>query len=130
MSTSSRRPATFKLGDPHVVVLSPDDEAGRPPRGTVQVRPEPEAPPPAVLPDQAMIAPRAGLPWGTLFWTSLGGLVLLALGLGVSNLVQDLFSRSQGLGFVGLAFAALFVVALIAIIGREIVVLSRLAAIE
>ncbi|MGO9359745.1 MAG: YcjF family protein [Xanthobacteraceae bacterium] len=130
MSTSPRRPATFKLDDPHVVVLSPDDEAGRPARGTVQVRPEPEAPPPAVLPDQAVIAPRAGLPWGALFWTSLGGLVLLALGLGVSNLVQDLFSRSQGLGFVGLAFAALFVAALIAIFGREIIGLSRLATIE
>jgi putative membrane protein len=130
MSPSSRRPATFKLDDPHVVMLSPDDDAGRPARGTVQVRPEPEPAPPAVVLEQSLIAPRRGLRWGALFWTSLGGLVLLALGLGVSNLVQDLFSRSEGLGFLGLAFAALLVVALIAIIGSEIVGLSRLATIE
>ncbi|MDR3468770.1 MAG: TIGR01620 family protein [Xanthobacteraceae bacterium] len=128
--TTPRKPATFKLDDPHVVVLSGEDEAARPARGTVQVRPEPEPALPTVAPDQALAPMRPGLPWGLLFWTSLGGLVLLALGLGVSNLVEDLFNRSQGLGFVGAGFAALFVVALIAIIAREIIGLSRLATIE
>jgi len=128
--SSSRKPATFKLDDPHVVVLSPEDEATRPARGTVQVLPEPEPLPPAVLPDRPLAPMRPGLPWGALFFGSLGGLMLLALGLGVSNLVEDLFSRSQSLGFVGVAFAALLVVALIAIIGREIIGLSRLATIE
>jgi putative membrane protein len=130
MSSSPRRPATFKLDDPHVVVLGPDAEATRPSRGTVQVRPEPEPAPPPVPLDLAVVAPRSGLPWGALFWIALTGLVLLGLGLGVSNLVQDLFNRSQGLGFVGVACAALLVVALVAIIGREIIGLSRLATIE
>lgn len=129
MSTS-RKPATFKLDDPHVVVLAPEEEAGRPARGTVQIRPEPEPMPPAVLPNQPLLPIRPGLPWGALFWTSLGGLVLLALGLGISNLVEDLFNRSQGLGFVGVALVALFAVALTAIIGREVIGLSRLATIE
>jgi putative membrane protein len=128
--TTPRKPATFKLDDPHVVVLTGEDEAARPARGTVQVRPEPEPALPTVQPDQALAPMRPGLPWGLLFWTSLGGLVLLALGLGVSNLVEDLFNRSQGLGLVGAGFAALFVVALIAIIAREIIGLSRLATIE
>jgi len=128
--TSPRKPATFKLDDPHVVVLSPESEATRPARGTVQVRPEPEPALPVALPDQPLAPARPGLPWGAVFWTALGGLVLLALGLGVGNLVEDLFSRSQGLGFVGLAFALLLAVALIAIIGREIIALSRLATIE
>ena len=41
-----RRPATFKLGDPGVIVMDPDD-AGRPARGTVQITPEAD---PAQLP--------------------------------------------------------------------------------
>jgi putative membrane protein len=124
-----RKPATFKLDDPQVVVLSADDDAGRPGRGTVQVRPEPEPSLPAVI-DQAVITPRAGAPWGKLFWTSLGGIVILALGLGLTNLIEDLFTRSEGLGFVGLGFATLFAIALIAIISRELIGLSRLATIE
>jgi putative membrane protein len=130
MSDRPRRPATFKLDDPHVVMLSPEDDAGHPSRGTVHVRPEPE---PAALPvpiDDTMVAPRRGLRWGTLFWSSLGGLVLLGLGLGVTNLVEDLFNRSQGLGVLGLALALLFVLALVAIIGREVLGLLRLATIE
>lgn len=125
-----RKPATFKLDDPHVVVLSPDDDAARPQRGTIQIRPEPETKAPAVLPVEPLAPPRRGLPWGTLFWTALGGLVLLALGLGISNLIDDLFNRSEGLGLIGVGFAALLAVALIAIIGREVVALSRLATIE
>ena len=44
--TPHRRPATFKLGDPGVVVMGPD-ETGRPARGTVQITPEAD---PATLP--------------------------------------------------------------------------------
>ena len=87
-----RRPATFKLDDPHVVVMSPDDDS-RAVRGTVQVVPEPE---PAALPvprDDGLLAPPRGFRWGTLFWSSLGGLVLLGAGLGLTNLVEDLFNR-------------------------------------
>ncbi|MGO4716717.1 YcjF family protein [Bradyrhizobium sp. 2TAF24] len=124
-----RRPATFKLDDPHVVVMSPDDDS-RAVRGTVQVVPEPE---PAALPvprDDGLLAPPRGFRWGTLFWSSLGGLVLLGAGLGLTNLVEDLFNRSQGLGFLGLAVTLVFVVALIAIVGRELIGLARLATIE
>ena len=124
-----RRPATFKLDDPHVVVMSPDDDS-RAVRGTVQVVPEPE---PAALPvprDDGLLAPPRGFRWGTLFWSSLGGLVLLGAGLGLTNLVEDLFNRSQGLGFLGLAVTLVFVVALIAIVGRELIGHARLATIE
>ena len=44
--TPHRRPATFKLDDPGVVVMDPDD-ASRPARGTVQITPEAD---PAQLP--------------------------------------------------------------------------------
>ena len=48
---------------------------------------------------------RRGFRWGAMFWSALGGLVLLGLGLGVANLIEDLFARSESLGFLGLAFA-------------------------
>jgi putative membrane protein len=124
----NRRPATFRLDDPDVVVVDAD-ETGRLARGTVRITPEAE---PAQLP--AVIEPpvvvRRRFRWGTLFWAASGGLVLLALGLGVANLVQDLFARSEGLGYVGLAFALVAALALVVVIGREIFGLARLATIE
>ena len=127
--TPHRRPATFKLGDPGVVVMDPDD-TGRPARGTVQITPEPD---PAQLPvpiDAPLVPSRRGFRWGTLFWAATAGLVLLALGLGISNLIEDLFARSQTLGYVALAFAVAAALALAIVIGREVLGLARLAAIE
>ena len=102
-----RRPATFKLDDPHVIVMDPDGDPSRPSRGTVHITPEAD---PALLPvpiEQPVVALRRGFRWGTLFWTALGGLVLLGTGLGIVNLVEDLFARSESFGFLGLGFAVL-----------------------
>jgi putative membrane protein len=124
----NRRPATFRLDDPAVVVVDAED-SGRAARGTVRITPEAE---PAQLP--AVIAPpvvvRRRFRWGTLFWAASGGLVLLALGLGVANLVRDLFARSESLGYIGVALAAAATLALAVIIGREVFGLARLATIE
>ena len=46
---------------------------------------------------------RRGFRWGTLFWSAVGGLVLLGSGLGIVNLIEDLFARSETLGYVALA---------------------------
>ncbi len=124
-----RRPATFKLGDPGVVVMDPDEQ-GRLARGTVRVTPEPD---PALLPvplEAPMLPARPSFRWGALFWTALGGLVLLGLGLSVTHLIEDLFARNEGLGFVGLACAAIAALALTAVIAREAIGLARLATIE
>jgi putative membrane protein len=124
----NRRPATFRLDDPNVVVVDAD-EAGRPARGTVRITPEAE---PALLPVpiEPPVVVRRRFRWGTLFWTATAGLVLLGLGLGVANLVQDLFARNESLGFVGLAFALAAALALAVVIGREAFGLARLATIE
>jgi putative membrane protein len=130
MSTQ-RRPAAFRLDDPHVVLTSPDEPGsrGRSGRGTVLITPEPEG---AALP--VPLEPprrrRRGLPWGTLFWSALGGLVTLGLGLAVTRLIEDLFARSDSLGYLALALAVLAAAALAALVGREIAGLARLNAVE
>jgi len=124
-----RRPATFKLDDPSVVVMDPDDSS-RPSRGTVHVTPEAD---PVLLPvpiEAPILRPQRGFRLGAVFWTAIGGLILLGLGLGVTRLIEDLFARSEGLGFLGLVFAFAATLALIVVVVREAFGLARLAAIE
>jgi len=124
-----RRPATFKLDDPSVIVMDPDDSS-RPSRGTVHVTPEAD---PALLPvpiEPPVLRPQRGFRWGTVFWTAVGGLTLLGVGLGITGLIEDLFARSEGLGFLGLAFAFAATLALSVVVAREALGLARLAVIE
>jgi putative membrane protein len=130
MSERNRRPATFKLDDPHVTVIDADDDPGRLARGAIRITPEAD---PALLPvpiEEPIVPLRRGFRWGAMFWTALAGLVLLGTGLGVVNLVEDLFARSEGFGFLGLGFAILATLALLVIITREAFSLARLATIE
>jgi putative membrane protein len=126
--SEQRRPATFRLDDPGVVVTEAD-EVGRLARGTIQITPEPD-PSTLPVPIETPIPARRGFPWGTLFWSGLAGLTLLGVGLGVVNLIEDLFARSEGLGIVGLALAFATTLALAVVIGREAFGLIRLATIE
>ena len=122
-----RKPATFRLDDANVVVAD-SDEASRPVRGTLRITPEPEPQLPVTV--DAPVVSRRGLSWGTLFWAAVAGLVLLGLGLGTINLIEDLFTRSEGLGVLGIALAAAAVLALGVITLRELTALVRLATIE
>jgi putative membrane protein len=127
--TPHRRPATFKLDDPGVIVMDPDDST-RPAPGTVHVTPEAD---PAMQPvpiDAPLLPVRRGLRWGAVFWSAVGGLILLGLGLGVTRLIEDLFARSESLGFLGLAFAFVAALAFAVVVVREAFGLARLAAIE
>jgi len=127
--TPHRRPATFRLDDPGVVVMDQEDST-RPARGTVRITPEAD---PALLPvavDTPLVPARRGFRWGTLFWAATAGLVLLGLGLGVVNLIEDLFARSESLGVLGLVFAVAAALALIVVIAREASGLALLATIE
>jgi len=65
-----------------------------------------------------------------VFWTAVGGLILLGLGLSVARLIEDLFARSESLGFLGLGFAFAAAVALAIVTAREAFGLARLATIE
>jgi putative membrane protein len=113
-----RRPATFKLDDPGVIVMDPDD-ASRPSRGTVHVTPETD---PALLPvpvETPVLPMQRGFRWGAVFWTAIAGLVLLGTGLGIAHLIEDLFARSESLGWLGLGFAFAAALALVVVIARE-----------
>src|SRR4051794_33584483 len=130
MTERNRRPQTFKLDDPQVTMIGAGNEPGHPARGTIRITPETD---PALLPvpaEESVAPARRGFRWAALFWTALGGLVLLGTGLGVINLIEDLFTRSEGLGFLGLAFALLAALALVVIVAREASALARLATIE
>jgi putative membrane protein len=124
-----RRPATFKLDDPGVFVMDPDD-ASRPSKGTIHVRPETD---PALLPvlvEAPLVPVQRGFRWGAMFWSALGGLITLGLGLAVTRLIEDLFARSESFGYIGLAFAAAAALAFVVVVTREALGLARLATIE
>lgn len=117
---SPRRPQAFRLDDPDVVVA--DD--GRPvPRGAIVVTP---VRPPEEVVDDLPPPPPSTSRWGTLFWSGLGGLVSLGIGLAVSKLIEDLFARADWLGYTGLGFAAALALASLAIVARELFGLMRL----
>ena len=125
----TRKPAAFRLDDPRVIVADAEDGAKTRPRGGVRVVLEPEA---FNLP--APVAPalpaRRRFSWGTLFWSALGGLVTLGIGLATTRLIEDLYARAQWLGTLGLALAALALLALLIVCGKELFGLVRLASIE
>src|SRR5436190_3813035 len=123
-----RRPATFRLDDPDVVVVDADD-TGRPARGTIQITPEAD-PAQLPVPVAAPIIERRGFRSGAVFWSGVAGLVLLGLGLAVTHLIEDLFARSESLGLVGVAFTAAAALALAMMTTRETLALARLATIE
>jgi putative membrane protein len=122
---TARRPATFRLDDPAVLI---DEAADSVAAGRVLIRPEPDLALP-VLP-RPLPKRRRRFRWSVLLWSALGGLAILGIGLSVSNLVADLFAKSDLLGWLGAALAALVALALSAIIGREAIGLTRLTAIH
>ena len=125
----TRKPATFKLDDANVVVIDPNDES-RPSRGTIQITPENDAPQLPVALEPVIAPPEPRFRWGTLFWSALGGLVLLGAGLGVAHLIEDLFARSESLGILGLVLTFAATLSLIVVTAREAIGLMRLSAIE
>lgn len=129
MTSEQRRPAAFPLDHPRVVIApsDPEEPPRRAGRGTVVITPEPAATPLAVNTPPKR---RRGIPWGAIFWAAAGGLVVLGFTLAVTKLVEDLFTRSDALGYLALVCAILAAVGLIAVTIREVAGLARLHAVE
>lgn len=122
MTELLRKPAIFSVDDPRLVVTAPEATSDE----ILTLVPAPAA---DNLPALAAPAKRK-MPWGTMFWSALSGLVLLSLGLGVTNLVEDLFARAQWLGAIGLGLAVVAGLALLVVVVREIAGLVRLSTVE
>jgi putative membrane protein len=123
MTEALRKPAIFSVDDPRLVIARPDDAP----------RPAAAVTAPELSTDLVPAVPVAAerrFAWGALFWSALSGLVLLALGLAVTNLIEDLYARAPWLGAAGLALALLAGLALLVVVLREIVGLARLATVE
>jgi len=126
-----RKPATFRLDDPHVVVAPRTPAADGPPhrgRAPVVVMPEPDD---EGVPLVGGMPPRRRrFAWGTVLWSSLAGLVVLGAGLAATRLIEDLFARAEWLGMLGLAAGTIAAIALAAVIVHEAIGLLRLRTIE
>jgi putative membrane protein len=111
----ARKPAAFRVDDPQVVLMPPS---------------EAEVPVVEAVTPPALPVRRARLPWAALFWSAVFGLTVLGLGLAVVNLIEELYSRVDWLGYLGAALAALAVLALAAVSIRETIAFVRLTAID
>ena len=70
--------------------------------------------------------PRRRFSWGSVLLSALGALAMLAIGLAVDELVRDLFTRHEWLGWFALVLTALVVLAILVLIIRELAALLRL----
>ena len=68
--------------------------------------------------------------WSRLFWGALGGLISLAIGIWVDDLIRDLFARQDWLGWLAVGLTILLLFAALAITLREVWGLWRMAKIE
>jgi putative membrane protein len=69
---------------------------------------------------------KRGRRWLGILFTALGGLITLAIGIAIDNLVRDLFSRNYWLGWLAIVLTALAIVAIVALAAREIIGILRL----
>lgn len=124
MTTRPLRPEAFSLDDPKVMLA--ETEASE---DLVRITPDSDASVLAVPIAARMSRPNRGFGWAAMFWSAIGGLVALALGLAITALLEDLFARTPALGWIGMALTAIAVLALLVIVVREAFGLFRLSAI-
>lgn len=93
--------------DPEVIEIAPPDQATAP-RG----------------PDMDDL--RRGMKWGALLLSAIGGLVLLAGGIWLNDLVTGLFARQDWVGWTALGLLGLAVLAAFMIAAREFWAILRL----
>ena len=114
--TRTRRPGAFRLDDPAVEAM--EEEA-------LEAL-EPEAADAHQAVETIAHPARRGIRWGALALSAGGAIVALAIGVAFDALMRDLFARAEWLGWLGLALVALFLFALLALVGRELAGLFRL----
>jgi putative membrane protein len=121
MSDPRPRPRAFRLDDAEIVIAQ---QAEAIPTLSHEVKLDEDEREIEIAQQKGMLA-RWRPSLGALFWSGLGGLVSLGLGLWFTELVETLFAKAQALGWIAAAFGALALLALIAIGAREAVAILR-----
>lgn len=124
---SGRKPAAFRLDDRKVHLT--EDFAAEPSSDEALVAALEELDENPRLP-RSSSSPRRGFGFGKWIAIGFGGLVSLAMGLAIDSLIRDLFLRTDWLGWLGVALAAVAVLGLFGLILREILGLVRLGRID
>ncbi|MEZ5805809.1 MAG: TIGR01620 family protein [Rhizobiaceae bacterium] len=139
--TTPRKPASFRIA----TETEPVPEAERPPEPQVRKPRAARLDTAVVVPAEIdvfdveaqaanqpplPVAPRRRSRLAAIFWSGLGALLTLALGLWTDQLIRDLFSRADWLGWVGVAAAAAVALSLVIILAREMLALFRLGSVE
>lgn len=116
-----RRPRAFSLGDSRLTSPAPTQA-----ETSASAPSSDKTAEPAIAPIPARTQ-RKGWSWGAIFFSALGALVSLALGLWVADFVGRLFAREDWLGYLALALAVIAAFAALMIILREALGFIRLA---
>jgi putative membrane protein len=130
MSATRRPPSAFRLDADGAKTARPERPAGRKPTSMAapEIRIEPdEVPDPLVATSRQPVQVTRAMRWGSLLLAAVFGLVTLWAGLAMTRLVEELFTRSAVLGWIGAGLMALAGLAALLVIGREIVGLVRLS---
>jgi putative membrane protein len=124
MTRRPRAPSAFPLDELTRLDAGYEPGAGAPPALSSEPDPFAAAEP---LPENVAVSPvRKSRRWSRLLAAALGGLLTLALGLAVDNLIRGLFERNNVLGWLAVGLAGLALLALLALAIREVVGLLRI----
>lgn len=107
-------------------------EAFRVPRAFAPAKVEVAEPDFDPAPDETLIAPATRrMGWvGRLAWTTGSILVSVGIGLALDRLIRDLFAANEWLGWLGLGVMVAFVIAVLALVAREVFALRRLRVLD
>lgn len=122
--SKSQKPAVFEPDDPALRIETP------PVAEEAVEAPETEAVLPVATHAAAPSRWRRALGWGAILLSSLAALAAFGASLAAMRLIEDLFARSDWLGWVAVGFAGLAVLAALMIVVREIVGLIRLSRVS
>ena len=92
---------------------------------TIEFTDLPDSDAPAQTPAHVPAPARRGIRWGSIFISALGALVSLGIGLYVTRIVEDLFSATPWLGWLGSGLLAITALAALALAGRETLSILR-----
>ncbi len=119
-------PRAFRIDPPSGVAPTPAAEP--PSRIVIEDAPDIFAAEQQPREEQLRPEPSRFSVWTKLFWSALGGLLSLAVGLWFWRLIDDLYRTNEYVGWAGLALLGLATLALLVLIGREARGLARLSA--